>query len=169
MTRSPHQRFLDAAATAGNQPTRTYAALEELAKDLVGLTLFTIMTSDSVRKLSERVYSNRPDIYPVTGRKAHTETLWSETTLRNKMIFVANTIEEIAKVFDDHAMILSLGCELVMSMPIVLDGEVIGLVNCLHTRGHFTEARIEAASALKLPAAICMLLHAKAVTSEPAS
>lgn len=153
--------FVEAVATAGGQPEKAYAALEALVKDVVGVKLFTIMTSDTTDKLSERIYSNMPDVYPVSGTKPYNETDWSEITLNRKETFVANTIEDIAKVFDDHELILSLGCQSVINVPITIYGTVVGTLNCLHDRGYYTEDRIRAAEALKLPAAVCMLLHAQ--------
>ena len=156
-----YNAFVEAVAAAGGQPDRAYAALEKLVKDVVGVKLFTIMTSDTTDKLSERIYSSMPDVYPVSGTKPYNETEWSEITLNRKETFVANTIEDIAKVFDDHELILSLGCQSVINVPIIVDGEVIGTLNCLHDRDYYTRDRIRAADALKLPGAVCMLLHAQ--------
>lgn len=153
--------FVEAVAAAGGQPDKAYAALERMVRDVVGVKLFTIMTSDTTDKLSERIYSSMPDVYPVSGTKPYNETEWSEITLNRKETFVANTIEDIAKVFDDHELILSLGCQSVINVPIIVDGEVIGTLNCLHDRDYYTEDRIRAADALKLPGAVCMLLHAR--------
>lgn len=156
-----YNAFVEAVAAAGGQPNRAYAALEKLVKDVVGVKLFTIMTSDTTDKLSERIYSNMADVYPVSGTKPYNETEWSEIALNRQETFVANTIEDIAKVFDDHELILSLGCESVINVPIIVDGEVIGTLNCLHERDYYTEERVRAADALKLPGAVCMLLHAQ--------
>ena len=153
--------FVKAVAAAGGQPARAYAALEQLVQEVVGVKLFTIMTADTGDCSSERIYSSMPDVYPVSGTKPYNETEWSDITLNRKETFVANTIEDIAKVFDDHALILSLGCQSVINVPIVVDGEVIGTLNCLHDRDHYTQDRIRAADALKLPGAVCMLLQAR--------
>lgn len=157
-----YQKFVAAVAEAGNQPDKAYAALEALVRETVGVKLFTIMTSDTKERLSERTYSNMPQVYPVSGTKPYNETHWSEITLNQKSTFVANTIEEIAAVFDDHELIRSLGCESVINVPIIVDGEVIGTLNCLHEKGFYTEERVRAAEALKLPGAVCMLLHDRA-------
>lgn len=151
--------FVHAVADAGSQPEKAYAALEQLVKGIVGAKLFTIMTADTSDKQAERIYSSMPDVYPVSGTKPYNETEWSEITLNRKDTFVANTIEDIAKVFDDHELILSLGCESVINVPVIIDGEVVGTLNCLHDRDYYTEERIRAADALKLPGAVCMLLH----------
>ena len=153
--------FVDALGREGQQPETAFAALEALVRKVVGAKLFTVMTSDTREKLSERIYSNMPEAYPVSGTKPYNETHWSEIALTQKRTFVANTIEDIAEVFDDHELIRSLGCESVINVPVVVDGAVIGTLNCLDAAGHYTEERVQAAEALKLPGAICMLLHEK--------
>jgi GAF domain-containing protein len=156
-----YKKFVSAIAEAGSQPDKAFTALEALTKELVGVKLFTIMTSNTTDKISERIYSNMPDAYPVSGTKPYNETHWSEITLNQKRTFVANTIEEIAEVFGDHELIKSLGCESVINVPIIVNGAVIGTLNCLHEARYYTEERVKAAEALKLPGAVCMLLHAQ--------
>lgn len=145
----------------GLDAEKAFAALETLTRELVGVKLFTVMTSDTKNRLSRRIYSNMPDAYPVSGTKPYNETHWSDITLKRKETFVANTIGDIAEVFDDHALIKSLGCESVINVPIILDGLVVGTINCLHEEGFYTEDRVKAADALKLPGMACMLLHDK--------
>lgn len=159
-TMDPTRSFLAALAREG-QPEPAYAALEALTQALVGVKLFTIMTSDTTTRLAERVYSSHPQDYPVSGTKPYNETYWSDITLRQQKTFVANTIAAIAEVFPDHALIESLGCQSVINVPIVVGGTVIGTINCLHEEGFYTPARVAAAEALKLPGAICMLLAAQ--------
>jgi GAF domain-containing protein len=154
-----YQTFVAALEEKGGQPDKAFAALEAMTRDLIGVKLFTVMTADTDRHLSERVYSSMPDVYPVSGTKPYNETHWSEITLVNKQTFVANTIGAIAEVFDDHPLILSLGLESVINVPIIVNGAVIGTINCLHEEGYFTEERVKAADQLKLPAAACMMLH----------
>lgn len=76
--------------------------------------------------------------------------------------FVANTIDAIAEVFFDHALIRSLGCESAINIPVVVAGTVLGTINCLHTAGHYTAERVARAEGLKLPgAAAFMLAHSQ--------
>jgi GAF domain-containing protein len=156
-----YQHFVAAVEEPGGRPDKVFAALEELTREVVGVKLFTVMTSDTGRKVSERVYSNMPDAYPVSGTKPYNETHWSDITLKQKRTFVANTIDDIAEVFDDHELIKSLGCESVINVPIIVDGLVLGTINCLHEAGFYTEERVRAADALKLPGTVCMMLHEK--------
>jgi hypothetical protein len=118
------------------QPLAMFKALEKLADDTIGIKLFTLMTIDQSRGVAHRKYSNQPDAYPTSG----------------------NSIEEIAAVFPDYELIQSLGCESCLNLPIVINGTVIGTLNCLHEAGHYTTARIAAAHTLKQPGALAFLL-----------
>jgi GAF domain-containing protein len=152
--------FLTALADRG-QPKKAFDALCALTAEHVGVKLFTLMTRDPVEGYAERIYSNMPDAYPVSGRKPANRTRWSEEVIEQRRIFVANDIESIAGVFPDYELIQSLGCESVINVPIEIDGEVVGTINCLHEADFYTPDRIAAAEALKLPAAACFLLNDK--------
>lgn len=139
-------------------PGAAFDALRELTEKAVGVKLFTVTVQDRRNGMSTRVYSNMPDAYPVSGTKPADETDWSRQVLVEKRTFVANDIGSIAEVFPDHALIRSLGCESVINVPVVIAGEVRATINCLHEAGFYTEERVEASEALKLPGAVCLLL-----------
>jgi hypothetical protein len=71
---------------------------------------------------------------------------------------VANSIEEIATVFDDYQLIQSLGCESVMNVPVIVNNQVIATLNLLHEKGYYTDARVKQSEQLKLPGTVCVLL-----------
>ena len=154
-----YQSFTKAVAREGAQPEAAFDALRALTDEVVGVKLFTVMTHDSANGVAQRIYSNMPDAYPVSGTKPANETDWSRQVIGEKRTFVANDIEGIAKVFSDHELIKSLGCESVINVPIVVDGEVLGTINCLHEAGFYTDDKVAAAEALKLPGAVCLLLN----------
>jgi len=151
--------FTRALAEAGAQPATALDALCALTRDHVGVKLFTIMTYDDKHGFAQRIYSNMPDAYPLSGTKPANRTHWSEEVIEMRRTFVANDIDSIARVFDDHALIRSLGCESVINVPVEIGGEVVGTINCLHEAGFYTPDRVAAAEALKLPAAACFLLN----------
>jgi GAF domain-containing protein len=153
-----YEEFTRALAERGDQPLAAFDALRALTEAVVGVKLFTVMTFDSRTRMAQRIYSNMPDAYPVSGTKPANPTDWSRLVLQEKRTFVANDIEGISKVFDDYELIRSLGCESVMNVPIVVAGEVIGTINCLHEAGFYTPEKVRAAEALKLPGALCLLL-----------
>ena len=159
-----YSTFTKTVAGRRDQPEAAFAALWALTRDMVGVKLFTIMTYDSRNGVAQRIFSNMPDAYPVSGTKPANETDWSRQVIGEKQTFVANDIEGIAAVFSDHELIRSLGCESVINVPIIVAGEVKGTINCLHEAGFYTSDRVEASEALKLPGTVCLLineLHAK--------
>ncbi len=139
------------------QPMAALDALGRLAAQVTGAKLVTLMTVEDSG--AERLWSNMPDVYPVSGRKPLNESYWSDVVVRNQQTFVANSIEKIAEVFPDHPLILSLGCESVMNLPIIVAGQVMGTINCLDGPGYWTAARLEKAEKLRLPGAAAYLLH----------
>ena len=153
------------AVEADGSPHAAFEALCAMTKEVVGVKLFTVMTHDGKRGHAQRIYSNMPDAYPVSGTKPANETDWSRQVIVEKRIFVANDIDAIAQVFYDHELIKSLGCESVINVPIIVGGDVLGTINCLHDAGFYTEERVEAAEALKLPGALCLLLNERSATS----
>ena len=156
----PTLEFTEALASAHDQPATAFAALARLTDAVIGVRLFTLMTFDPATRAARRIYSNRPDAYPVLGTKPVNETGWTERVLDCHETFVANTIEAVAEVFDDHELIRSLGCESVINVPVVVAGRILGTLNCLHGAGHYDPDRVRASEQLKLPGAACFLLHA---------
>jgi len=150
--------FTNAVAESGSQPEAAFNALWQLTRGIVGVKLFTVMAHDGKKGVASRIFSNMPDAYPVSGTKPANATDWSRQVIERKQTFVANDIEGIRAVFDDHELIRSLGCESVINVPIVLGGEVLGTINCLHEAGFYTSDKVKAAEALKLPGAVCLLL-----------
>lgn len=147
------------AMGAKGQPEATFEALAKLVDEQVGAKLFTTMVIDREKDVVRRNYTNMPDAYPVSGEKPLNKDRWSDLVEGQHQTFVANSIEEIADVFADWELIQSLGCESCMNVPVTIDGQVVGTLNCLHEAGHYTEDKVAAAEGLKLPGAVAFLLH----------
>lgn len=148
------------ALAAENQPEATFKALERLVDETIGVKLFTLMEIDRERNVARRNYTNMPEAYPTSGEKPRMDNRWSDHVEARQQTFVANTIEEIAGVFPDYELIQSLGCESCLNLPIVVNNEVIGTLNCLNNAGHYTPERVAAAESLKLAGALAFLLAA---------
>ncbi len=153
--------FLAAVAAPG-QPTPAFDALKALVRQAAGAKLFTVMTYDGATQMAQRAYTSHPQDYPVGGAKPLSVGLWSRTVVERRQPFVANSIEAIAEVFPDHPLILSLGCESVVNLPALFNGDVIGTVNCLDARGYYTPERVAALAALA-PFATMALIGARGV------
>ncbi len=149
------------ALAAPDQPNAVFKALERMVQDTIGARLFTLMEINYDRRVVRRNYSNMPEAYPVSGEKPFHENEWTEIVQNRHQTFVANSIEEIAEVFSDHELIRSLGCESCINIPVVIRGQVIGTLNCLHEAGHYTPNRVAASETLKEPGALAFLMAAR--------
>lgn len=154
-----YDRLSTALAASSEQPRATFEALCVLTRQIVGVKLFTLMTFDAQTREAQRIFSNMPDAYPEQGTKPVNETWWTGHVLDGHKTFVANDIDAIAEVFPDYELIASLGCQSVINVPIVINGEVFGTINCLDEAGFYTPERVEASDALKLPGATAFLLN----------
>lgn len=149
--------FMDAVSRQ-DQPLATYKAMESLVKEVIGVKLFTLMEIDDDKGVARRTYTNMPEAYPLSGEKPIEDNFWTDQVKKHHKTFVANSIEEIAHVFGDYELIQSLGCESCLNVPIVINGQAVGTLNCLHEAGYYTPERIAASEQLKQPGAIAFLL-----------
>ena len=134
----------DRAIANDTGPDAPWIALETLARKVIGARLFTTMTVDMKNEVARRAYTSDPVSYPSSGTKPIRYDSWFDIVHKERRSFVANTIEDIAEVFDDHEIIKSLGCESVINVPIVVNGEVIGGLFFGHSgRGRFLEEHEE--------------------------
>ncbi|MHB1104177.1 MAG: GAF domain-containing protein [Devosia sp.] len=155
---SSETKFVDAVSEA-RELESSWKALEDLAGAVVGHRLFTVMTVDMTAGLARRAYSNHPAEYPVSGTKPIHRDAWFDVVHRERRSFVANSIEDIAQVFPDHALIASLGCASVLNLPVVLEGDLVATINLLDVAGHYTPERVASAEAqLAIPARLCCAL-----------
>ena len=159
MTKDAALIRFEQALSAAITPDQAYDALSDLTKALVGAKLFTVMTVDMDTGLAQRTYTSDPENYPTSGTKPITRNSWFTIVHDRHECFVANTIEDIAKVFPDYELINALGCQSVINLPIVIGGTLAATVNILHEAGFYTEERVQCAmELLTLPsiAALCV-------------
>lgn len=149
----------DLAIATGTEGDAPWLALQSLVRSIIGAKLFTVMTSDMKAGLARRAYSSDPVSYPASGTKPIHRDSWFDIVHGERRAFVANTIEDIAKVFPDYELIHSLGCSSVINLPVYINGDMKGTVNCLDVENHYTPERVERAqSLLSIPAKLAFVL-----------
>ena len=140
-------------------PQAAFRALQVLTEAIVGAKLFTVMGVDMAAGVARRMFTSDPEAYPVTGTKPIERNSWFEVVHGERRPFVANTIEDIAKVFPDYELINSLGCQSVINLPVVVRGELVATVNLLHETGYYTPDRLGVATRrLSVPSKLACLL-----------
>lgn len=126
-----------------DQPNATFHAVDAALAASPGHILFTILIHHPALRQSERFYSNRPHEYPLGGRKPVTDSAWMQRVIGRGEPYIGRTAADIRDVFFDHALILSLGCESVLNMPVRWAGQTVGTLNLLAEAGHYDERHLD--------------------------
>jgi hypothetical protein len=108
------------------------SAVDLLAQRLLGHRLFTLMRLRRETMELERVYSSRPDVYPVGGRKCKRGLPWTDRVLVRGEVYVATTAPEMQAAFDDYSKLAGLGLGSVINTPVLVAGTCLGTMNLLH-------------------------------------
>ncbi len=131
-----------------DQPETGLRVVDDIAAKSVGHDLFTVMVLHRDAMQVQRLYSSRPDVYPVGGRKEKRDTLWGRQVLDKAEPFLGRDAKAIREHFDDHQTIADMGLASILNMPVVYDGNVLGTMNLLHSEGHYSQDDITAAGIL---------------------
>ena len=78
-----YSELLDSLSKKNNHPQDAFDKFYEFVNKTVGIKLFTLTTFDIPNAVAQRVYSNMPIEYPVSGVKPIEKSSWTETVLQN--------------------------------------------------------------------------------------
>ena len=138
---------LAAALATSGQPETGFAALDAALAAAIGHRLFTVLVLDEARGVNRRFYSSRPEAYPVAGEKPiRRESELYRHVVQQGVPRVCRDRQDVIRAFPDHDLILSLGCESAVNVPVRWDGRTLGALNLLHEAGHYGEAQLLALS-----------------------
>jgi GAF domain-containing protein len=134
--------------TARSEPAAAYRAIDALAMRLFEHRLFTVTRSILETKEVERVYSSNTTAYPIGGRKQKQNTPWGEQVLDRGEILICHDVEDVRRVFSDHALILSLGITGMINVPVLFAGRSVATMNMSHVHDRFREEDLPAMTML---------------------
>ena len=139
------------AALRSGPTDSLFKAVDKATAETVGHKLFTLLYVAPNGKRVKRLYTNMPKEYPVGGYKEVKDTPWHQRVVQEMRAWVGYDAKDIEWAFFDHKLILSLGCESAMNVPVVYGGRLLGTMNLLDAGGHYKEsdpARCEPFAAL---------------------
>jgi transcriptional regulator with GAF, ATPase, and Fis domain len=134
-----------AAAQAGGREA-LFRSVDQALGELVGHKLFTILYTSPDAQQVIRVYSNQPQAYPVSGAKKMGPTPWGDLVIDRGEPYIGKNADDIKWAFFDHELIASLGCESVLNIPVVVDGQTLGTLNLLHEAAWYEEKHVALAT-----------------------
>lgn len=141
-------RCEDSAAALGH--------IEAARLDLLGQGLLTVNVDatgpgDPPGEIQlRRAWTSDPLAYPVGGRKRKLRTPWTEQLLVRGEVFIGEGEASLAAVFDDAALITSLGLRSVINVPLLNGGRPRATLNVLGTRALWQPHEVAAVRLLAL-------------------
>jgi hypothetical protein len=130
--------FETCVAALRDADTQTFfKALDAGLKATVGHKLFTLLYVAPNKKRVKRIYTNMPEAYPVGGYKEIEQTAWRIEIIDKGQSWVGYNARDIEWAFFDHKLIVSLGCESAMNIPVMYGGRVLGTMNLLDAENHY--------------------------------
>ena len=70
------------------------------------------------------------------------DTPWGRQVLQDGRPFVGTQAADIRTHFADHELIISLGLESIVNLPVRWQGQVLGTLNLLHGPGYYSDASV---------------------------
>ncbi|MGI4861231.1 MAG: GAF domain-containing protein [Janthinobacterium lividum] len=164
-----HAASLAATLHRGDTAALVWPQVETALAQLFGHRLFTILVYDAPSATMVRVYSTRPDINPVGGRKRVTDSRWTRHVLQDGAIFRGSTRADIRSVFSDYAVLWGIGCESVLNIPVRSQGVTVGSLNLLDDAGRYDAADLRVATLVAQLCVTTLQNEAKAQRAAPPS
>ncbi len=127
---------------------KVYKAVEKLAKETCGYTMFTILKYVEKDKQVERVYTSNPKKYPVGGRKPIDPASHNQRKLEKGQVFVAPNKAAIKRAYFDYELIYSLGITAILNAPITAGGMRLGTLALSGLQGMYGTKEVERSKVL---------------------
>ena len=120
---------ISAAIASSDLPASLFKAIERIAAAHMSVSIFSASKCFLDTTELERIYSSRPDVYPVGVRKSKRQTNWAQYVLKDRQVFVGEGPLEMAAAFDDQERMASLGVRSIINVPVVVRDQSIGVLN----------------------------------------
>lgn len=135
--------MLSNVSREAGQSARLFDAVYRLASEVIGCRLFTIMSFDATRFEVERLFSNRHDLYPPSGRKKKAGSAWGDQVLTRSTPFLGTDRDAIRMNFDDHQTLFDMGLGSILNIPVAYDGRCVGTMNLTHEEGWYDTEKMD--------------------------
>ncbi len=119
---------LTAALASGDPRNAVLRVVERLSTARMQTVVFSASRCFLGSMELERVYSSRPDLYPVGARKTKRETGWAQQVMRDHEVFVGEGALEMAAAFDDQEQMARAGVRSIINVPIVVDRACVAVL-----------------------------------------
>ncbi len=147
MSRPDPLPHLHAAAVAIREAATAeigFAALNTALQAALGHRLFTVMAHDWDTGWNRRVYSSRPNGWPVGGGKPSAERDFVAQVVREGRPWTGSGDVAMQWAYPDHVALAALGLGSGLNLPVRAGGKTLGVLNLLHAEGWYGAADVAA-------------------------
>lgn len=155
--RIPDLISLSTAIAAPDMPLSLFKTIERIASMRMGVAIFSASTCFVDTLELERIYSSRPDVYPVGARKSKRQTNWAQYVLKDRRVFVGEGPLEMAAAFDDQERMASLGIRSIINVPVVARDRIHGVLNFARSDPRVSAEDLATARLLGIAATVAFL------------
>jgi GAF domain-containing protein len=129
-----------AAILHQNKPLEFFwTALSDALLATFSHTSCTVLSYDTATRSLCRLYSSRPDVHRLGGRKRVTDSLWSQTVLERGQILIGSNRADIKSYFSEYEILWANGWESILNIPVRFNGRTIGTINIMNQAGAYAE------------------------------
>jgi len=136
-------RSLTLAVAAAPTANHVWQIADEAFSQMLGQLMFTVLEHVPASGEVARLYSNRPDAYPVGGRKPMGETPWGDLVLTRGQPWLGQDADAIRWAYFDHEILIGMGFETAINLPMVSAGKTLITLNLTAGPGHYTQSHLE--------------------------
>ncbi|UJF17798.1 hypothetical protein L0B53_12255 [Vibrio sp. SS-MA-C1-2] len=105
---------------------------EEIRQQLETITQFELITVMGLHQEKAcRCYTNRPDIYALSGMKDTIKDDWYNLVITNKTPFICHDQKTLIDILKDETQFIANNWGAAVNLPVQHNGNVIGTVNLL--------------------------------------
>jgi len=155
--RIPDLISLSAAIASSDLRPSLFQAIERIASARMRVSIFSASTCFLDTLELERIYSSRPDVYPVGARKSKRQTNWAQYVLKDRRVFVGEGPLEMAAAFDDQERMASLGIRSIINVPVVARDTIYGVLNFARSETRVSAEDLANARLLGIAATVAFL------------
>jgi len=136
-----------------------FSLLSERLQSDAGPLLVTVLVPGADGSRLDRLHSTDEENYPLGHADSVADTKWFRHLFRRGEPIVANDHSEIAAWLPGFTEHTRHGYGSLANFPIIVSGRVIGIVNAMGSRGHFTPERLGMISSWLPLAALAILVE----------
>lgn len=138
---TPHssRELIDALAEG---PSALITLLNQTILSLNGFTAVTLLACDPAEHFTRRIGTSDPGIFPEGAAERIVDSAWHRRIFNEKAPVIANTPDEMTQFYPEAADLEAFGFGAIISAPIVLNGQVRGILNILGERDVLTSERL---------------------------